>query len=387
MYERNEASRTVVNDNNADDGKAIEFRVTGKFLAVLDRLSCSLALSTRPNRLLMLGVSESALVLSQCHFFRFFRPMGIAYDNNRIAAATLNELFVFANVADIAKDLPDRPGFYDAVFVPRTMHFTGTCDLHDMAFHGSVIVAVNTRYSCICLFDGKHNFTPLWQPPFITELTPDDRCHLNGMAFADGKVCFATMLGISNEPHGWRDGMVEGGVLMEVPSGRVVSSGLSMPHSPRLFDGRLYVLEGGRGRLLRIDPASGAQQRLAQVSGFAHGLAKYGGIFFVGMSKLRKSRGPLDLPIEAEGRDLIAGVAAIEVASGETLGTIEFLEGVEEVYDIQVMPNIIRPEIRDPIKWFETMSIVTPNGGFWLQNPLRSPDHDESPAQSTLHVS
>jgi uncharacterized protein (TIGR03032 family) len=96
----------------------------------------------------------------------------------------------------------------------------------------------------------------LFQPPFITELAPEDRCHLNGMAFADGQVRYATMLGTSNEPRGWRDGMAEGGVLMEVPSGRVVTRGLSMPHSPRLFGERLYVLEGGRGQLLGVDPVS-----------------------------------------------------------------------------------------------------------------------------------
>lgn len=111
---------------------------------------------------------------------------------------------------------------------------------------------------------------------------------------------------------------------------------------------------------------------LAQVAGFAHGLAEHGGILFVGMSKLRDSRGPRHLPIETEGPELMAGVAAIDAASGEILGAIEFLNAVEEIYDVQVMPQILRPEIRDPIKWFETMSVVTPNGGFWVTNPSRN---------------
>jgi uncharacterized protein (TIGR03032 family) len=304
--------------------------------------------------------------------------MGLACDGDRIAIATLNELFLFANVGSIAKKLPDRPDYYDAVFVPRSMYFTGTCDLHDMVLDGPRVVAVNTRYSCVCLFDGQHNFTPIWQPPFITEFAPEDRCHLNGMAFAVRSVRYATMLGMSNKPGGWRDGMAEGGVLMEVPSGRVVTAGLSMPHSPRLFGGRLHILEGGRGLLLGIDPVSGEKHRLAQVSGFAHGLAEYSGILFVGMSKLRDSRGPRHLPIETEGRELMAGVAAIDAASGEILGAIEFLNAVEEIYDVQVMPQILRPEIRDPIKWFETMSVVTPNGGFWVSNPLQNPKTDDT---------
>jgi hypothetical protein len=72
----------------------------------------------------------------------------------------------------------------------------------------------------------------------------------------------------------------------------------------------------------------------------------------------------------------MAGIAAIDLATGETLGSIEFLDVIEEVYDVQVMPNILRPEIRDPIRWFETMSIVTPNGGFWIRNPLQQANAD-----------
>ena len=127
---------------SADAGLEIEVRDDGKFLALLQRLECSLATSTRPNRLVMLGVADGALALTQCHFYRFFRPMGMTCEGNRIAIATLNELFIFANVPGIAKDLPGSENSHDAVFVPRTMHFTGTCDLHDMVFDGPSVLGV-----------------------------------------------------------------------------------------------------------------------------------------------------------------------------------------------------------------------------------------------------
>src|ERR1700744_5775282 len=102
----------------ADDGN-IEVRVTGRFVALLEQLCCSLAISTRPNHLVLLGVDDGKPVLARCYFSRFFRPMGLACDGNRIAIATLNELFVFADVGGIARDLPDRPNYYDAAFVAR----------------------------------------------------------------------------------------------------------------------------------------------------------------------------------------------------------------------------------------------------------------------------
>ncbi len=184
------------------------------------------------------------------------------------------------------------------------------------------------------------------------------------MAFHDGKLRYATALGKSNEPYGWRDGMATSGILMEVPSGRIVTSGLSMPHSPRVIDGELYVLEGGRGLLLRVDSASGERHVVAKLPGFTHGLAGYRGILFVGLSKLRQKRGPQGLPIEDEG-DLIAGVAAVEAKSGRLLGILEFITGVEEIFDLQVLPDIRRGEILAPHQWFEQPSIVTMHGGMW----------------------
>jgi uncharacterized protein (TIGR03032 family) len=159
--------------------------------------------------------------------------------------------------------------------------------------------------------------------------------------------------------------MAANGILMEVPSGRIVTSGLSMPHSPRVIDGQLYVLEGGRGQVLGVDPASGATRVVAKLPGFTHGLAGHHGVLFVGLSKLRQKRGPQGLPIESENDDLVAGVAAVEARSGRVLGILEFITGVEEIFDLQVLPDIRRGEILAPHQWFEQPSIVTMKGGMW----------------------
>ncbi len=154
---------------------------------------------------------------------------------------------------------------------------------------------------------------------------------------------------------------------MEVPSGRIVVSGLSMPHSPRIIDGQLYVLEGGHGLVLQIDPVSGAKRIVAKLPGFTHGLAGHRGVLFVGLSKLRQKRGPQGLPIEAESVPLVAGVAAIDARSGRVLGILEFVTGVEEVFDLQVLPDVQRGEIVDPHAWFAQPSIVTVKGSMWDQ--------------------
>jgi uncharacterized protein (TIGR03032 family) len=350
----------------SNESPFINLRDTDRFLEVLAALKCSLAISRRPSGVAILGVENGIPTLSAC---LLPRSMGLAVAGNKLAIATIHELMVFANAPSLAPLYPARPNHYDAIFVPRISYYTGDLDLHDMAFDKQVVLAVNTRYSCLSVIDGYFNFTPIWQPPFVTDFGPDDRCHLNGMAFHDGKVHFVTALGETNTSFGWRPGMADSGIVMEVPSGRVIARGLSMPHSPRVINGQLYVLEGGRGQLLKIDPVSGAKEVVVTLPGFTHGLAEYGGVLFIGLSKLRQKRGPQGLPIEQNAADLVAGVAAVDAHSGAVLGILEFYNGVDEIFDVQVLPNILKAEILNPRQWSETPSIATMKGGFWQTRP------------------
>jgi len=111
--------------------------------------------------------------------------------------------------------------------------------------------------------------------------------------------------------------------------------------------------------------------------GFTHGLAEHGGVLFVGLSKLREKRGPQGLPIESQSQDLVAGVAAVDVKSGAVLGILQFYNGVDEIFDVQVMPNILRAEIVAPQQWFATPSIMTMKGGFWQARPAEDDEADK----------
>ena len=55
----------------------------------------------------------------------------------------------------------------------------------------------------------------------------------------DGRPRYVTALGETDEPAGWRANKARGGIVMDVDSGAVITRGLSMPHSPRWYGGRL----------------------------------------------------------------------------------------------------------------------------------------------------
>jgi uncharacterized protein (TIGR03032 family) len=340
---------------------------TGGFLSILSRLGCSLALSTDESRLLLVGpgtgtATMSSLVLPQLR--------GVAVQGDLLAVSAADNVHVFKTIGGLAPTMPDAPGVHDAVYLPRAVQFTGRCDLHDMAFVNGAIVAVNTRYSCICKIDGVHSFTPIWQPPFITALRPEDRCHLNGMAIFDNQLRYVTMLGLSDAPGGWRERFVEdGGLVMEAATGRVVASGLSLPHSPRIIGGRLLCLESGRGHLVQIDPDSGDKRILARLSGFTHGLCELGGVLFIGLSKLRSRRPDRPLPLEEDGIEPVCGVVALDAASFDVIGMIEISSGAEEVYDLQLLRGIRHPAIRNVAQAREHQAIELPGEAFWASEP------------------
>ena len=59
----------------------------------------------------------------------------------------------------------------------------GDLDIHDVAVDADgKVVFVNTLFGCLATTSERHSFTPLWQPPFLTKLAAEDRCHLNGFA-------------------------------------------------------------------------------------------------------------------------------------------------------------------------------------------------------------
>src|SRR4051794_20070018 len=179
------------------------------------------------------------------HYRSFPSPMGLALADggSKLALGTTIQVWEFRDVPSVASRL-EPAGRHDACFLPRRSHITGNVLIHEMAYGaGGELWFANTRFSCLATLDPEASFTPRWRPSFVSELEPSDRCHLNGLGMVDGKPKYVTALGETNTPAGWRANKANGGILMDVDSGEILCRGLSMPHSPRWYGGRL----GGGG--------------------------------------------------------------------------------------------------------------------------------------------
>jgi uncharacterized protein (TIGR03032 family) len=323
---------------------AVEFRYTqtDSFVDLLRQLGASLVVSTyQANKLLVArvaGAGLSTLVRT------FDRPMGLAVQGGRLALGTRKEVWNLRDAPDIAPQV-EPVGRHDACFLPRAAHVTGDIGVHELAWAGDELWVVNTRFSCLCTLHPDYSFVPRWRPPFVSALAAEDRCHLNGLAVVDGRPRYVTALGETDTANGWRADKPRGGCLVEVSSGAIVCRGLSMPHSPRWHDGRLWLLESGTGQLVLVDPANGRLQRVAELPGFARGLALSGPYAFVGLSKIRKTSAMDGVPLAQRREQLKCGVAVVDVRSGRIIALLEFQTAVDEIFDVQLLPGRRFPEV------------------------------------------
>jgi uncharacterized protein (TIGR03032 family) len=332
---------------------------TRGFPEILDRLGISIMVSTYQSGRVVLLRAEDATTLNT-HFRALASPMGIAVGPASVAIGTQREVWDYRNQREITARL-EPAGKHDACFVPRNVHYTGDIRIHEVGFASNQLWVVNTRFSALCTIDADHSFVPHWRPKFVSHLAPEDRCHLNGMTIIDGRVRYVSALGATNEPQGWRETKADGGVLVDVDSGEIVAHGLSMPHSPRWYAGRFWILESGKGTIATLDLASGKVETIAELPGFTRGLAFAGPFAFIGLSQVRESNIFGGIPLVDRVKERLCGVWVLDLRNGEIVAFLQFKGAVQEIFDVQVLHGVRYPELLEPTSELIANSYVLPN--------------------------
>jgi uncharacterized protein (TIGR03032 family) len=318
---------------------------TRSFAEVLRRAGVSLAVSTyQAGKLVLVRATDAGV---DTGFKELRKPMGIALSGNRLAIGCGGEVRQFQRMPSLAPKLAPA-GTVDMAWVPRASHVTGNIDIHELAYAGDTLWAVNTRFCCLCTFAPDASFVPHWKPSFLSALAPEDRCHLNGLAVRDGQVRYVTLLGRSDAPGGWRERKADGGELIDLRGEQVICSGLSMPHSPRWYRNQLWVLESGTGGLCRVDPHSGARETVVELPGFTRGLDFHGPLAFVGLSQVRESAVFAKLPLTERLSERICGVWIVNVEQARIVGFLRFEDAVQEIFAVTVLPAQRHPELLLP---------------------------------------
>lgn len=312
----------------------------------LQQVGGSLAFTTyQTARLFFLSADETGQTVAQERIVG--SAMGMAIDRRAMWVSNKEQVWRFSNVGS----LTIKEQEWQAVYVPRKGHFLGVCDTHDIIPDAVVggtrheLVFVNTLYSCIAAIDGHYGFRPLWKPGFVTALSPEDRCHLNGMGTRDGEIAYVTLCGEFDTPIGWKAVKNGGGLVIDIRDNSVLCRGLSMPHSPRWHNGRLWLLNSGDGDFGYLDGDRFVP--VTQCPGFARGLCFVGDYAVIGLSLLRDNTFSSGLSIkdrlEKAHIPQRCGLIVVDLNTGKIVHWLTIQGVVTELYDVAFLPGITRP--------------------------------------------
>jgi uncharacterized protein (TIGR03032 family) len=323
---------------------ALEINTSRQFTNWMLEQKLSLGFTTyQAGKLFLLGLQPNGRLSV---FERTFnRCLGLWSDGQTMWMTSLYQLWRFENVIEPGQTAQG----YDRLYVPQVGYTTGDLDIHDIAVEASGrVVFVNTLFGCLATISETHSFTPLWKPPFISKLAAEDRCHLNGLALEDGAAKYVTAVSQSDVADGWRDRRHDGGCVIDVQSNEIIASGLSMPHSPRVYREKLWLLNSGTGHFGFIDRATGKFEKVTFCPGYLRGLSFHGDYAIVGLSKSRENKTfsglELDANLKTGDAEARCGVHVIDLKSCDIVHWIRVDGVVTELYDVIALPGVVRPQ-------------------------------------------
>lgn len=295
------------------------------------------------------------------------KPMGLSRDaRGGLILSNDYQIMRFVNVLDAGEVVNQT---FDACYVPRVVHVTGRLDAHDVGVNADdEVVFINTRFNCLARLSLRDSFDEVWRPPFISTLIDEDRCHLNGLAMLDGKPRYVTAISRSDTIDGWRDRRSDGGVVIDVETGDIVCEGLSMPHSPRMHNGELWVLNSGTGQLGVVKlPKSGSKSKKGTFEprvfcpGFLRGLRLVGNLAIVGLSKPRYKRFEelaLDQKLREVDSEPWCGLQIIDLDKNACVDWFRIDGSVSKLYDLEILPGVACAMAVPPVS-HEVANLIT----------------------------
>ena len=298
----------------------------------------------------------------------FKKPMGIAIKNDNLAIACLDSLNCFSSKLDAHKVKNKQ---FDKIYLHRAEFNTSILDLHDIHFAKGRLWGINTVFSCLCTFDINYSFNPNWKPHFISKIVPEDRCHLNGLAIKDGMPKYATALSKTDYQEGWREHINHSGVLLEIPSSRIIADNLSMPHSPLVIGNNLYLLESGIGHLVKIILETDEKTKVYDFKRFIRGMTYISGTLVIGMSKIRRTSKTFNKLKVSESSD-ISGLILFNLEFGQIIGEMDLSNLVDEIYDVKHIEESQMPAIVPNGHELSIETITMPKNSFRVKRKKKN---------------
>ncbi len=309
----------------------------------LDQMKASLVFSApQSGKLYFVGLNQNGTLSV---FERGFdKARAIHGANDSLFVGTLYQLWQFENVLGESQEAEG----YDRLYLPQTAYTTGDLDIHDIGVDAEGrVFFVNTLFNCVATVSDRHSFMPVWRPDFVGALAPGDRCHMTGLAMVDGNLGYVSVASRSERIDGWRDQLWDGGCLIDVASGEVAVDGLSLPHAPRFYQDRLWLLDSGSGSFGFVDPNSGTFEPIVLCPGYMRALDFIGDFAIVAVSAKRSGIALEGLKLSGNLEDKNAypqcALAVVDIRKGALVHWMRVTGSIQEIGGIAVIEGARRP--------------------------------------------
>lgn len=347
---------TEVKGEKAD--QKVKYSMSGGLVRFLHHNKIGIALTSyQSGRLYMIGWNPKGGLMVNEQLYR--KAMGLHVHDGALYLAGLGHIFRLENILNQGQWINET---FTQCFFPRTSHYTGVLDAHDVGvMKNGEVLFVNTRYNCLATISDKHSFKVYWKPDFISKIVAEDRCHLNGLAMEAGVAKYVTAVSRSDTIDGWRDRRSDGGIVIDVEKNKIICTGLSMPHSPRVYKKKLWLLNSGTGELGWVDKKAKKFVPLAFCPGFVRGLSFHGKYAFVGLSRPRYERFEglaLDGKLQETDSEPWTGIQVIDIETGSCKEWFRIDGPVAELFDVAVLQDTGCPKSISPVT-DEGLSLIT----------------------------
>lgn len=298
------------------------------------------------------------------------RPMGACVNGNDLYIGSMSSITKYTKYPDEKADEADenvKRTPFDGYYIPRQSQTTGDIDCHDIITDcNGEVYFVSALFGCICKKSDTHGFEVYWRPPWLSKTAAEDRCHLNGLCARDGEPRYVTSVARTDIRGAWRNFRVRGGVIWDIQSNKLVCANLSMPHSPRWHDGKLWLLNSGEGEFGYVDFSKTLEtddgeeyhpfKACCFIPAYLRGLCFIGKDYAViGKSQDRHEQTFQELPLgEKLKKNKIeskCGIAVVNMKRFDIVHDLTLNKPITEIYDVVTIPNVVRPmlEINQPM--------------------------------------
>lgn len=315
------------------DPRLLKSSAKEEWWSLIERLGITLFI-TREYEHVVLALSASG-GRPRVTFFPVPHPSGLVVDRvkRRLYLASTrnpNQIYTLKPAAGLLPrsdtNVPLQPS---SPFVPvSTAFYPGSLYTHDLALIGGELYGNAVGHNCVVRFDVDGYFRRVWWPKCIERGGKPvfERNHIQLNSIAGGQTLQDSFYSSSScrlgrlRPGHLKYKVDRQGVIFSGRTREPFCSGLTRPHSARLWKGKVWVANSGYGELGLAE--EGRYEVVCRLPGWTRGLCVTDGIAFVGTSRVipRFSRYAPGLNA-ASSR---CGVHAVCLKTARVLGSIEW---------------------------------------------------------------